>query len=222
MPKWLTTKFLPADPYSVIDMGTQLGIAFLCGCVIAIIFRLARSREQVQPTFPATLVLLTVLCAMLPLVIGENVAWAFGLVGALSLVRFRTVVEDTQDITFVIFSVLVGMAIGSEQISVALTSIVVAGGAALLLRPLTQSNTARTTPTQLTLRMGIERNPEAVLRDVFDQLLIKADFVSGGTKKSGTALALTYRIHLNRDTQEAELINRLNAIEGVQGVQLRK
>src|SRR2546430_8185921 len=48
-------------------------------------------------------------------VIGDNVARAFSLVGALSIVRFRTVVRDTQDTAFVIFSVVVGMAIGAAH-----------------------------------------------------------------------------------------------------------
>ena len=50
--------------------------------------------------------LLTILIAMVTMVIGNNMARAFGLVGALSIVRFRTVVEDTRDTAFVIFAVV--------------------------------------------------------------------------------------------------------------------
>ncbi len=135
MPDWLTeTMGYPGDS-SVSQMAVRLGAAFVCGCVIAAVYRLVRPREQVVPTFPATLVLLAILCAMLPLVIGQNVAWAFGLVGALSIVRFRTVVEDTHDITFVIFAVLVGMAVGADRLTVALVGMAVIGTAAFLVRP---------------------------------------------------------------------------------------
>ena len=65
-------------------------------------------------SFVVTLVLLTILIAMVTQVIGDNVARAFSLVGALSIVRFRTVVRDTQDTAYVIFAVAVGMAVGAE------------------------------------------------------------------------------------------------------------
>ena len=57
--------------------------------------------------------LLSILIAMVTQVIGDNVARAFSLVGALSIVRFRTVVRDTVDTAFVIFAVAVGMAVGA-------------------------------------------------------------------------------------------------------------
>ena len=70
-------------------------------------------------SFVVTLVLLTILIAMVTQVIGDNVARAFSLVGALSIVRFRTVVRDTQDTAYVIFAVAVGMAVGANNFSVA-------------------------------------------------------------------------------------------------------
>ena len=77
-----------------------------------------------------TLVLLTILIAMVTQVIGDNVARAFSLVGALSIVRFRTVVRDTQDTAYVIFAVAVGMAVGARPPSVALVRSGVVGVAA--------------------------------------------------------------------------------------------
>ena len=78
-------------------------------------------------SFVVTLVLLTILIAMVTQVIGDNVARAFSLVGALSIVRFRTVVRDTQDTAYVIFAVAVGMAVGANHPLVALCGLVVVG-----------------------------------------------------------------------------------------------
>ena len=72
---------------------------------------------------------------MVTQVIGDNIARAFSLVGALSIVRFRTVVRDTQDTAFVIFAVVVGMAAGARDLVVAGIGIVVIGAAAFLMRP---------------------------------------------------------------------------------------
>jgi hypothetical protein len=79
-------------------------------------------------------VLLAVLIAMVTEIIGDSVARAFSLVGALSIVRFRTVVRDTQDTAYVIFAVVVGMAIGASNPWVAVIGIAVVAAAAALTR----------------------------------------------------------------------------------------
>ena len=116
----------------------------------------------------STLVLLCILIAMVTQVIGDNVARAFSLVGALSIVRFRTVVSDTRDTAFVIFSVIVGMAIGAGHTEVALLGFVVIVPAAALLRsrrPTLADGTARY--WSIDVRVNSEQPPETVLDPIF-------------------------------------------------------
>ena len=79
------------------------------------------------------MVLLAILLGMVSMVIGSNIARAFALVGALSIVRFRTVVEDTRDTAFVIFAVVVGMAAGAGAYLVAAVGIPIVGLVAWML-----------------------------------------------------------------------------------------
>ena len=95
--------------------------------VVAWIYRRTRPASDTSSSLSVTLVLLSILIAMVTQVIGDNVARAFSLVGALSIVRFRTVVRDTADTAFVIFAVAVGMAAGAGHPSVALSGIAVVG-----------------------------------------------------------------------------------------------
>ena len=159
---------------------------------------------------------------MLPMVIGENVAWAFGLVGALSIVRFRTVVEDTQDITFVIFAVLVGMAVGADRLNVALVGMAVTGTAAFLVQSRDQENRWTNGGARLCVRLRIGRDPETSLGGVLDRFCDKVELDSGETCKQGASLDLTYRLRMIADAQPTDLINQLNLIEGVQSVKLRR
>ncbi len=103
------------------ELTVRLVAALLMGLAVAVIYRLShgRRKEDSRVLF-ATLVLLSLLIAMVALVIGNSVARAFSLVGALSIVRFRTVVDDTRDTAFVIFSVVVGMAAGAGLLFVPL------------------------------------------------------------------------------------------------------
>ncbi|MEZ5196032.1 MAG: DUF4956 domain-containing protein [Bacteroidales bacterium] len=63
-------------------------------------------------TYVNSLVLLTLITSIVILVIGNNLARAFGLVGAMSIIRFRTAVRDVQDIVFIFFALTIGMAAG--------------------------------------------------------------------------------------------------------------
>src|SRR2546430_16835316 len=102
-------------------------------------------------------------------VIGDNVARAFSLVGALSIVRFRTVVRDTQDTAFVIFAVIVGMAVGADHVWVGIVGLAVVSVAIFILRP-RRKNAVSNWPDQecdLSVRMGIASKPDALMETVF-------------------------------------------------------
>ncbi len=98
------------------------------------VHRSTRTGAGTTSVFPATLVFLCLLIAMVTQVIGDNVARAFSLVGALSIVRFRTSVRDTKDTAFVIFAVAIGMAVGADQPLLALTGMAFTLAATILYR----------------------------------------------------------------------------------------
>src|SRR5262249_30790368 len=109
---------------SIEDLLKRLALAVILGCVIGGVYRLThRGESPVAPSFVATLVLLCIIIAMVTQVVGDRLGRAFTLVGALSIVRFRTVVEDTRDTAFVIFAVVVGMACGLGNLVVALAGL---------------------------------------------------------------------------------------------------
>ena len=128
--------FVPADPGALLAIVTRLAIALVLGRIVAAVYRRSRPMGDEAESFVVTLVLLTVLIAMVTQVIGDNVARAFSLVGALSIVRFRTVVRDTQDTAYVIFAVAIGMAVGANHPAVAICGLAVIAFAALVvMRP---------------------------------------------------------------------------------------
>src|SRR5689334_21131228 len=93
------------------ELLARLLLSAVFGACVAIIYRFSHGKlKEDARVMTTTLVLLSILIAMVSMVVGGSVARAFSLVGALSIVRFRTVVEDTRDTAFVIFAVIVGMA----------------------------------------------------------------------------------------------------------------
>ena len=125
MPDWLRQSAGIGVSESWGLLTVRLVIALILGSLVTFIHRATRGRSTgPSSTFPATLVLLCVLIAMVTQVIGDSIARAFSLAGALSIVRFRTVLRDSKDTAFVIFAVVVGMAVGAGQPLVAVLGMV--------------------------------------------------------------------------------------------------
>src|SRR5512139_2571577 len=108
--------FVNGSQISATEILIRLCVAAVFGGLVALVYRRSRNEIDITPTFPPTLVLLSILIAMVTEVIGDNVARAFSLVGALAIVRFRTVVRDTEDTAYVIFAVVIGMAVGANNL----------------------------------------------------------------------------------------------------------
>jgi hypothetical protein len=218
--------FFHTDPKITIwVLMVRLAVAFALGCVVAGIYRLSRRAvSQDSANLLPTLVMLTVLIAMVTLVIGESTARAFGLVGALSIVRFRTIVEDTRDTAFVILAVSVGMAIGAGFLDVPLIGLPIAAIAALLFRPRDPMAAAAASSLDFTLvvRVAIGRVPDVLLSEAFTRYVEQSRLLVTSTTRQGAALELTYSIRLRQGVQPPALVADLNGIEGIQGVDLRQ
>jgi len=223
MPEWLREALTNGDVPSIELATTRIGLGLVAGFVVAGVYVLGLGRRRDDGiTLPTTLVLLTVVIAVVTMVIGSNLARAFGLVGALSIVRFRTVVEDTRDTAFVIFAVVVGMAIGAGYSILAAIGVPAVLGAALVMRAIAPQPTEAPKPTTLTIRIGLGLDPDTLLGDVLRQHLTEINLTGTGTAKQGAALELTYEVRLRDAAKSFALVADLNRIEGVQGVELRR
>jgi len=225
MPEWLADSFDSGEtePLTFLVLSTRVAMAVLAGFVVAGVYLAARTNRRSEPgTLPTTLVLLSVLIALVTLVIGNSVARAFGLVGALSIVRFRTVVEDTRDTAFVIFAVVVGMAVGAGYSLLALIGIPAVASAALLMRTFSEQVVTAGLPAVLTVRVNLGQDPATLLAVAFSNHLKKAHLTGASTARQGAALEYTYNVLLASPDSMYPLMTELNRIEGVQNVELRE
>jgi hypothetical protein len=157
---------------------------------------------------------------MVTQVIGDNVARAFSLVGALSIVRFRTVVRDTRDTAFVIFAVVVGMAVGARNLALAAIGLVVVGGSALGIARWSRERSEA--PMLLRVRIGLGSELEEAVSGILDRFLAGRRLMSVSTGKMGAALNLIYEGRVREGKTAEHLVRALNAIEGVQDVRCQR
>jgi uncharacterized membrane protein YhiD involved in acid resistance len=99
----------------------QLTSALVCGIIIAFVYRKTYRGVNYATSQVIALLMLAMITALIIMVIGNNLARAFGLVGAMSIIRFRTAIKDTQDILFIFFALAAGLACGAGMYAIALT-----------------------------------------------------------------------------------------------------
>jgi hypothetical protein len=214
------------------EIAIRLGCAAALGLAVAVVYFLTQRKKRAESaSFVSTLVLLTILLAMVSMVIGSDIARAFSLVGALSIVRFRTVVEDTRDTAFVIFAVIAGMAAGAEKYLVPLIGIPLIGVLAWVLAAWGRAGGANGAngpspwrrgdagANTLVVRMGLGFDPDVALAAVLAEHTESARLVAVATTRQGAAVDLTYAVRPKPTTNPIALLAAVNKVEGVQNVE---
>jgi uncharacterized protein DUF4956 len=215
MPQFLTQTLGDGPAIQPLTLLLRALLALVLGGVIVFVYRKSRSPIDQTPSFPPTLLLMTVLIDIVTQVVGNNLARGFSLVGVLSIVRFRTVVRDTLDTVFVIFAVTVGMAVGADQLLVAVVGIAVVSIALLLVKSAPR-NLGGTVPSYvLTVRAGIGQDVSAALDPVLDTHLVDRRLLSICSAKKGTAIDRAFEVHIKRKQDPDALVRAVCLIEGV-------
>jgi hypothetical protein len=221
MPEFLKDVVSGIPVVSPLELTIRLVAALLGGIIVSRIYRATRSNSAIAPSFPGTLVLLAVLIAMVTGVIGDSIARAFSLVGALSIVRFRTVVRDTQDTAYVIFAVVVGMAVGTSNFVAAVIGIGIVGVAAFIAKQRAKSFFERaeiTSEFSLKVVVGLGMNLD-MLSSAAGSHIESRRLQSFRTARQGAALEAEYIVWLRPGSSIADVVRILNHLDGVQSVE---
>jgi len=120
-------------PTSIEEVMSSIIVAFICGVMIAIFYKLTYRGAGYPQTFLYSLITLAMVTTIVILVIGNNLARAFGLVGAMSIIRFRTAVKETQDIMFIFYALAIGMTCGVRLFDVAIAATLLIGVILLII-----------------------------------------------------------------------------------------
>jgi len=203
-------------------LALHLGAAFVLGLLATGVYAIACrwGGRKAEPSFLTTLVLLSLLISLVTLVIGNNVARAFSLVGTLAIVRFRTVVEDTRDTAFVIYAVACGMCAGSGYWlgPVACAPLILA---VTWLFSGHNKTAIGVPPDRLVLRLSSAMSGEGALRQALDKHLPTHRLMGVDTVRGGSALDATYAVEFPPPEDVYVLVKNLSAIEGVQEVKVK-
>ena len=102
------------DVFSVADIVFVIVLSFLLSLVIARVYQLTYKGVSYTQSYVHTLIMMSMIVAVVMLIIGSNIARAFSLVGALSMVRLRNEVKDPREVGYIFFAMGIGMACGTR------------------------------------------------------------------------------------------------------------
>jgi hypothetical protein len=202
------------------ELTVRLLVAITFGFIAAAAhYKTSPPTRGADRSFLSTLVMLSVLIAVVTIVVGNNAARAFSLAGVLAIVRFRTVLDDIRDTAFVIYAVVAGMAVGGGfyREPILVTPMVVL--AAWLFKPPPMAKP----PSHgvLIVRLGAGRPADERVEECLKKYLKDYHLVGASTARGGSALDASYAIQLPAADKVFALIDELSRVEGVQGVEVK-
>ena len=191
---------------SILDMVIAIVLAFGMGMFIFLVYKKTYSGVMYSSSFGTTLVALTMITTIVILAVTSNVVLSLGMVGALSIVRFRTAIKEPLDIAFLFWSIAVGIILAAGMIPLAVIGSIVIGVILLVF----VNKKSYTNPYIVVLRCNgheSELKAKAYLEGKTDKCVIKSKTVQSGS------VELNVEIRLKDDN--TDFVNELARIDGV-------
>lgn len=215
---WFTTTSETLG-YSPGDLLLNLTLALISGLVIGVVYRATHRGLTYSQNFVVTLVLMCITVSAVMMVIGSNLARAFALVGALTIVRFRTVIKDTRDTAFVFFALTEGIASGTGNYLLSAVSTVFISAVAILLY---KTNFGAYMRSEYVIRFRFDRDSgiEAVYARLINEKTSRSALIHIEPVDNGRYLILSYDITLKRGITATSLVSAIEKTAGLDRVSL--
>jgi hypothetical protein len=197
------------------EVFINICIALLFGLMIAGIYRYTHPGFSYSTDFVTTLIIITMVTGIVIMVIGNNLARAFGLVGAMSIIRFRTALKDSRDIAFVFFGLAAGMAAGAGNHVIGMVAIPMISFIILILHWTTYGKVEQN-DFLLKFWMVPGDADEPVYQSVFSIYLSEYNMANIRSARLGQFLELTFNVRLKNTQHGQVFIKELSALEGIE------
>lgn len=203
--------------FTAFDVAASLTLAFILSSAIGWVYRRTHRNVSYSQSYVQTLVIVALVISVIMLVVGSNIARAFALVGALSVVRFRNAIKETRDVGFIFLVMAIGMATGTRFYLLATVATVAICLVILLMNRFNWF--ALDVQRQL---VKVQVPPELEYHQRVEDVLVRhcSEFeqVSTETARSGALVELNFTAQLKKGSTSAQLIEALNAVNAGQRV----
>lgn len=205
--------------FSLLDVSLALLLSFLMTAFIGWVYMKTHKGTSYTQSYVVTLVMLGMIVSIIMLIVGSNIARAFSLVGALSIIRFRNAVKETRDVGFIFFAMAIGMAMGTKFY---LLGIVATFAISLVVGIMTKFNWYARPITSQILKIQIENDVD--FETLFDTAFLKytthSELISVDSVRSGMLTEVVYSVNMENNTNKQAFLSALKALNGNQKISL--
>jgi hypothetical protein len=205
--------------YSPVDILLSLLLAFVLGQTLAWVYYYTHSGLSYSRSFVQSLILITVVVAMVMSVIGTSIVVAVGLMGALAIIRFRNIIKDTRDVAFIFCSLVVGMATGFHRYYIAIVGTVVLS---LIVIYLYLSGFGTHQPHNGFLRFSLRGHigPDHPISVILRRFCGNFTLISVQDTGFGGPAEYAYQLLIRNAAQNEHMMAELEKVEGIENVSL--
>lgn len=207
---------------SFINLGAnalRILLSFALSVFIVLIYQWTHAKVP-RKSFTDTLIILCMIISVVMVIIGDSIARAFSLVGALSIIRFRTAIEDPRDIGFVFYALAMGMAVGAGSPIVAILATFLIGIIILCIHYWHQ-HYDKDSDFTLGICMLPDELSEEVYRAIFDRYVVQERLIDKRIKKS-QVVELNFRVKLADPAAWTSFYNELSVNTKITEVKMDK
>lgn len=205
--------------FSLSRIVFNLLLAFVLSVGLSMVYKNTHKGLSYSQSFVTSIVLVSVIVAAAMMIIGNSIVSAFALLGAFSIIRFRTPVKDVKDVSFIFLSLVIGMGVGTGSYMIA---IVTTAFLAAIIWFMFKGNfgSARKYGYILTFAFDTKEGSEENFKRVFDQHLSSNTLLHVKTIEAGQKLDFTFNVSFKKNANNGQFVRDLEDVTGVTRVDL--
>jgi uncharacterized membrane protein YhiD involved in acid resistance len=206
--------------FSIQSVLLSLLLAFILGQVLAWLYYFTHTGLSYSRSFVQSLILITVIVAMVMSTISGSFVMAVGLMGALSIIRFRNIIKDTRDIAFIFSALVIGMAAGSQMYQIAIIGTVVIS---LIIAYLYLSEFGSHRPHNAFLRFSLRSHigKDHAIIIILKKFCGTYTLISSQEGDFGTTdVEYAYQVMIKNVSKNEQFLSELEKIDGIKNLSL--
>lgn len=194
-------------------------ISLACSFFITFIYRISYKGPGYSDSFVNSIIFLSLITTLVIMVIGNNLARAFGLVGAMSIIRFRTAIKETLDIVYIFFGLAIGMAAGVGYHRLAVVGALFIG-AILFLFSKTNLFTLRKEQYLLQFSFSLNEAKAAQYLEIFDNFCSRYDIINIKSIEDSALAEYAYYVSFKKKSNANRFVEELKNVTGIKNINL--
>lgn len=200
-------------------VALNLFIAMVLGVIVAKAYRRVHRGISYSPSYAYSIVMITMVVTFVMMVIDGNITRAFTLLGAFTIIRYRTAVKDPKDTAFIFLALVLGLAVGASDYALAFVGTGMMVTVALLLDKLNFGAMVRLDQV-IYLNVDSKSIDQKDLENTLKSLFKEVEIINVNYNGAAKTLQYSYNVKLSKNSDQSTAIKKISSIEGVHSAEM--